>query len=63
MRGYNIVRPLMLIIVALLTNMLVTNLCLMFGMASDAASNIGMIGMIIAALVMYNRFNKRGRKR
>ncbi|MNV93699.1 hypothetical protein D3C71_1884250 [compost metagenome] len=53
----------MLIIVALLTNMLVTNLCLMFGVASDAASNIGMIGMIIAALVMYNRFNKRGRRK
>ncbi|CQR51545.1 MULTISPECIES: hypothetical protein [Paenibacillus] len=62
MRGYNIWRPLMLIMVALLTRTLVNSVCLMFGMSPDSASSVAMIGMIIAALVMYNRMMKQRRK-
>lgn len=58
MRGYNFMRPLMLIIVALLTKSLVTNLCVLFGMVPELASNIGVGGMVIAALVMYSRMSK-----
>lgn len=52
-------RPLMLIIVALLTRGLVTNLCILFGMTPESASSIGMFGMIIAAIFMYIRLTKR----
>lgn len=62
MRGYNIWRPLMLILVALLTRSVVTNLCLLFGMGNDSATSVGMIGAIIAAFVMYNRMTKQRRK-
>ncbi|MNC39983.1 hypothetical protein D3C76_232770 [compost metagenome] len=62
MRGYNIWRPLMLIMVALLTRTLVNSICLMFGMSPDSAGSVAMIGMIIAALVMYNRMMKQRRK-
>ncbi|MGN7764221.1 MULTISPECIES: hypothetical protein [Paenibacillus] len=62
MRGYNIWRPLMLILVALLTRTLVNSVCLMFGMSANSASSVAMIGMIIAALVMYNRMMKQRRK-
>lgn len=55
---YNIWRPLMLILVALLSRSIVTNLCLMFGMDADSASSLGMIGAVIGALIMYNRFRK-----
>jgi hypothetical protein len=34
----------------------------MFGMSADSASSIAMLGMIIAALIMYNRMSK-GRRR
>lgn len=62
MRGYNIWRPLMLIMVALVTRSLVTNICLIFGMTEDSASSVAMIAMIIAALIMYNRMMKSRRK-
>lgn len=62
MRRYNIWRPLMLIIVALLTRSLVGNLCVLLGMSTDSASNLAMLAMIIAAFVMYNRMNKYRRK-
>lgn len=62
MRRYNIWRPLMLIIVALLTRSLVGNLCVLLGMSTDSASNLAMLAMIIAAFVMYNRMNKSRRK-
>ncbi|MRN56647.1 hypothetical protein [Paenibacillus monticola] len=62
MRGYNIWRPIMLILVALLTRSLVTNLCVLFGMAPDSASSVAMFAMIIVAFVMYNRMMKRRRK-
>lgn len=62
MRGYNIWRPLMLILVALVTRTLVTSICLLFGMTQASASSIAMIAMIIAALIMYNRMMKSRRK-
>ncbi|UNK18780.1 hypothetical protein MNQ98_01660 [Paenibacillus sp. N3/727] len=62
MRRYNALRPVMLIAVALLTNSLFTNLCGMFGMSPESASNVGFIAMMIAALVMYNRMTKHRRK-
>ncbi|WP_245238264.1 hypothetical protein [Paenibacillus etheri] len=55
-------RPIMLIVVALLTRSLVTNLCILFGMQAEVASSIGTLGMVIAGLVMYNRMNIRRRK-
>ncbi|AIQ71984.1 MULTISPECIES: hypothetical protein [Paenibacillus] len=62
MRRYNIWRPLMLIIVAVLTKSLVTNLCILFGMQAESASSMGTLGMVIAGLVMYNRMTNRRRK-
>ncbi len=55
-------RPLLLIAVALLTKSLVTNLCILLGMAQEPASNLGFIAMIIAAFVVYSRFAKQRRK-
>lgn len=52
-------RPLMLIIVALLTRGLVTNLCILFGMTPESASSIGVLSMIVAGLIMYSRLTKR----
>ncbi|WP_339318033.1 hypothetical protein [Paenibacillus sp. FSL R10-2734] len=62
MKRYNIMRPIMLIAVALLTRSLVTNLCILIGLTSEVASSIGTLGMVIAGLVMYNRMNIRRRK-
>jgi hypothetical protein len=53
----------MLIVVALLVKSLVTNLCLMFGMAEDPASNLGFIAMVIAALIIYSRLTKARRRK
>jgi len=52
----------MLIIVAVLTKSLVTNLCILFGMQAESASSMGTLGMVIAGLVMYNRMTNRRRK-
>lgn len=62
MRRYNIWRPIMLIAVALLTRSLVYNLGTLFGMSSNSASNLAIAGMVIAALVMYNRMMNQRRK-
>ena len=62
MKRYSLLRPVMLILVALLTNSLFTNLSIVFGMSRESASNIGTIAMIIAALVMYTRMMKQRRK-
>lgn len=59
MRRYNIWRPIMLIAVALLTNSLVMNLCIVFGMEPAAAANVGFVAMIAAAFIMYSRFQKK----
>lgn len=63
MRGYNIWRPIMLIAVALLTRTLVSSICLMFGMSQESASGVAMLGMVVAALVMYNRMMKSRRRK
>lgn len=52
-----------MIAVALITRSLVTNLGLVFGMSHEAASNIAIIAMIIAALIMFNRLTKARRNR
>jgi len=62
MRRYNIWRPILLVAVALLTNNLVTTLATLFGMSPDAASNLGYIAMVIAALIAFNRMRKPNRK-
>lgn len=62
MKRYSLLRPVMLILVALLTNSLFTNLGIVFGMSPESASNIGFIAMMIAALVMYTRMMKQRRK-
>ncbi|MFD1910493.1 hypothetical protein ACFTAO_49450 [Paenibacillus rhizoplanae] len=53
----------MLIAVALLTRQLVTSICLMFGMSQESAGSVAMLGMIVAALIMYNRMMKGRRRR
>ncbi|RRJ63382.1 hypothetical protein EHV15_10960 [Paenibacillus oralis] len=62
MRGYNLWRPIFLILIALLTNSLVTNLCMLLGMTKDWASNVGFLAMMIAAIITYTRFTKNRRK-
>ncbi|MDF2926569.1 MAG: hypothetical protein K0R57_5483 [Paenibacillaceae bacterium] len=62
MRRYNFIRPLMLIITALLVKGIITNGGMMLGLSPEAADNLGFIGMIITALVMYTRWNKKIRK-
>ncbi|RCX18671.1 hypothetical protein DFP94_106205 [Fontibacillus phaseoli] len=63
MRGFNIWRPIVLIVSALATNMLVMNLCILFGMQPGPAENVGFIAMMIVALVIYTRFTKQRRRR
>lgn len=52
----------MLIAVALLTRTLVNSVCLMLGMSPDTAGSVAVLGMVVAALIMYNRMMK-GRRR
>lgn len=62
MRRYNFIRPLLLIAIALLTKSLVTNLCMVFGLEQEIASNLGFIAMIAAALIFYTRIKKNRRR-
>ncbi|CAM3199380.1 hypothetical protein QP794_27960 [Paenibacillus sp. UMB7766-LJ446] len=62
MRRYNFWSPILLIAVALIVRGLVTNLGVLFGMSHDAASNIAIVAMLIAALIMFNRMTKAKRK-
>jgi len=62
MKKYNIWRPIFLIAIALLTKSLVTNLCLLFGLEQAMAENLGFMGMVIAAIIVFSRFEKRRRK-
>ncbi|QCT01057.1 hypothetical protein E6C60_0333 [Paenibacillus algicola] len=52
----------MLILTAMLTNSLVTNLCMLFGVEAETASNIGFGAMIIAAFIVYSRMTRHRRK-
>lgn len=63
MRGYSIMRPVLLIAIALLTKTLVSNLCILFGMSPDIAENVSFIAMIIAALITFNQLNKSRRRK
>ncbi|MCU6712586.1 hypothetical protein M6D81_28195 [Paenibacillus sp. J5C_2022] len=63
MKRYNFVRPLLLIAVALLVKSLVTNLCIVMGMEPALAENIGFMGMIVAAVVVYSRISRNNRKK
>ncbi|SDW81064.1 hypothetical protein [Paenibacillus sp. CF384] len=62
MNKFNILRPIMLIAIALLTKSLVTNLCMVLGMKSEAAQNMGYIAMLIAGLVVFSRIRKNQKK-
>ncbi|CAM4176557.1 hypothetical protein L1N85_13670 [Paenibacillus alkaliterrae] len=62
MRKYNFIRPLMLIVSALLVKSLVTNLCMVMGMEPAPAENIGFIAMIITAIIIYSRIIRNRRK-
>lgn len=53
----------MLIAVALLTRTLVNSVCLMFGMSPETAGSVAVLGMVVAALIMYNRMMKGRRRR
>ncbi|MBD2845004.1 hypothetical protein IDH44_07365 [Paenibacillus sp. IB182496] len=61
MRKYNFIRPLMILIVAYLVNNLASNVSLLLGASQDAAANIGIIAMIVAALVLYTRMTRQRR--
>lgn len=62
LRKYNIIRPLMLIVIALIVKSLVSNLCMVMGMAPAPAENIGFIAMIVAALIIYSKVARNRRK-
>ncbi|MGG6309370.1 hypothetical protein [Paenibacillus macerans] len=62
MRGFNLWRPIFLILIALLTKSLVSNLCVLFGMSPEAAGNVGFVAMMIAAVLVYMRFTRNRRK-
>lgn len=55
-------RPLFLIVMALLVKSMVTNLCMVFGMEQGPAENIGFISMLITAIVIYSRIARKRRK-
>jgi len=59
MHNYTILRPILLIAIALLTKMFVENLMLLFGVNASTADNIGFIAMMIAAFVTYFRLRQR----
>jgi hypothetical protein len=61
MKKYNIIRPILLIVIALLTKSLVTNLCMLLGMESESAKTMGFGAMVVAALVVFSR-NRRSPK-
>ncbi|MEV5029578.1 hypothetical protein [Paenibacillus sp. LPE1-1-1.1] len=62
MKKYNFMRPLFLIVMALLVKSMVTNLCMVFGMEQGPAENIGFISMLITAIVIYSRIARKRRK-
>ncbi|WP_419871478.1 hypothetical protein [Candidatus Pristimantibacillus sp. PTI5] len=62
MKKYNFMRPLFLIVMALLVKSMITNLCMVFGMEQGPAENIGFISMLITAIVIYSRIARKRRK-
>lgn len=63
MGNYTILRPIILIAIALLTKMFVENLLLLFGVAPERADNIGFIAMMIAAIITFQRLRRTPRNR
>ncbi len=62
MRKYNYMRPILLIVTALLVKNLVTLVCSLLGMEAAAAENMGFMSMVLAALILYIRMTKSRRK-
>jgi hypothetical protein len=58
-RRFNFIRPLWIIAIAYLANTLVTNVSLLLGSSKDAATNLGTLAMIIAAIITFIQLNKR----
>lgn len=62
MRKYNIFRPILLLAVAFFVKTLTTTICLLLGAEQETASNIGFIAMLIAAVLTFQRMNRRANK-
>lgn len=67
MRNYNFIRPIMLVLIALLTRSLVFNLSMLAGLDQGTAESLAVAGMVVAALIVFRRFqnlnkNKRTNK-
>lgn len=63
MGNYPILRPILLIAIALLTKMFVTELLLLFKVNPESADNIGFIAMMIAAIVTFQRLRSPRNRR
>ncbi|AZN41436.1 hypothetical protein [Paenibacillus albus] len=61
MKKYSLIRPIMLIAIALLSKSLVTNVCMLLGMEADGAKNMGFIAMIIAGIIVFRRTRRTPR--
>lgn len=62
MGRYNLIRPILLIVVAFATKMLVESVLLLAGAEAKFAEDTGYIAMIIAAFITYFRMRKASRK-
>ncbi|WP_256758453.1 hypothetical protein [Cohnella sp. WQ 127256] len=63
MRRFNFTRPLLIIGIALLSRILTTQICILFGATPETAENIGFAAMMIAALLTYSQMNKARNRR
>jgi hypothetical protein len=59
MRNFNLIRPLLIVLVAIFTKNLVEFICIISGFSKEIAENLGYLGMIIAAVVVFVRLNRR----
>lgn len=59
MKKYNIMRPIMILLVAFFCYNLTIFVCSLFGMAEESAENIAYIVMIIGAILAFLRLNRR----
>lgn len=60
---FNLMRPILIIAVALFAKSIVTTISLLAGASEETASNIGFIAMIIAALIAFQRLNRNKHNR
>jgi hypothetical protein len=63
MKKFNFARPFMILVVALASNMIATNLCVAFGMEKEAAGNVGFGVMMVAVLFTFMRLQKNRRRK